>query len=502
MEEEVNMPDLTDHTVLYAMTSADGIPEGTAAYHEEFSVTEYLKVEGHELLRLWMPAAKDAFPVPFGICFYDSNKKLLKNRGVTMPYGRKDGEPRAVLVKIFVPKEAAWFRTTWWCDGSDTAACAELPFPFEFTFYADDERPFTHTLPTCTEMNNVIKRARQLTDIRWEPLVDVPRYCMLYSGISGQSGPHYLDWCKAGHTYTGIPYSGAGEPDRNTKRINPETFCGKWGYYKFHVGIDISFETFVTAARYPDSIFGERTGQTEPDFDSSPYGTYCSALVGYALGYQQPLPKVVEFCDSENFVKVIDRLPSLPPEEIRLCDIFLYGAFHISIVTDILHDGNGKVTGIEVSEATTVGNGNNTVLYTGLGGLCRRKMWKPEELYHWYQNYSLFRIVSFRGISYEKSEFVDVGTESNSMPVVDMPLIPYLGNGAKYKRDHIVNDRILIGASGFTEVVIEKDGEPFRTLSIEGKKYVNGGFSEEGSYTAYLSDGTVRTRACRWSVER
>ena len=68
------MPDLTDHIVLYAMTSADGIPEGTAAYHEEFSVTDYLKVEGHELLRLWMPAAKDAFPVPFGICFRTGTK--------------------------------------------------------------------------------------------------------------------------------------------------------------------------------------------------------------------------------------------------------------------------------------------------------------------------------------------------------------------------------------------------------------------------------------------
>ena len=495
------MNSFSDRTVLFAMTSEDGTPEGACIPHEDLQTSDCILLEGHEILRLTMPWLEDETPVCCGVCFYDRDRSLLANCGVTMPYGRKAGDAFAKTVRIFIPREAVYFRTSYWRDDFVSACCPDLPFSCSYSFYSDDDRPFTRTLPTCTEMNNVIKRARQLTDIRWEPRTDIPRYCMMSGDYSGRPQPHFLDWFKAGHSYTGIPYSGSGEPDRNTKQVNPETFCGQWGYYKFHVGIDIDFETFITACRYPDSIFSERIDRTEPDFDSSPYGTYCSALVGYSLGYRQPLPKVVEFCDSANFLKVADCLTSLRPEEIRLCDILLYGAFHIAIITDLQHDSDGRVTGIEVSEATTVGNGNNQILYSDHGGLCRRRMWPAKDLFLWYQKYALYRIKSFQGIGYEKSEFVDVGNESNSMPVIDLPLIPYLGNGARYKKGHIVNDRILIGASGFSEVVIEKDGKPFKTLPIEGRSYINGGFTDTGSYTAYLDSEKYRSRSCRWTVE-
>ena len=399
----------TEHEMLCAVSGPDGA-EGETAYQEDLAVSEFLPVAGHEMLYLRMPCLPRETPVSGGVCFYDEKKNLLKRCGTVMYFGNGGEETLSVpggetsagcavkTAKLYVPAGAAYFRTTYWRPDLAASVCPDLPFAFSFRSYSDGNRPFTHTLPVCTEMNNAIKRARQLTDIRWEPLVDVPRYCLLKGDSSGQSDFHYLDFCKAGRAYTGIPYSGSGEPDRNTKMINPQTFCGRWGYYKFHVGIDVDFETFVTAARYPGSIFGERAGQTEPDFDSSPYGTYCSALVGYSLGYRQPLPKVVEFCDSENFVPVSDSLPALPPEELRLCDILICGAFHVAIITDILHDDEGKVSFIEVSEATTVGNGSNHVLYGPLGGFCRRKMWNPEALACWFRKYAVYRVLSFQGI--------------------------------------------------------------------------------------------------------
>ena len=96
---------------------------------------------------------------------------------------------------------------------------------------------------------------------------------------------------------------------------------------------------------------------------------------------------------------------------------------------------------------------------------------------------------------------MDVGNETGSMPVIDMPLIPYLGNKARYKEGHIVDDRILVGAVGFTHVVIEKDGQPFRTLPVEDGNYVHGGFASAGSYTAYLSNEKSRSASCIWTVE-
>ena len=487
----------TDQTALCALQGGNA-SEGEEVRHADFRITDFIEIEERALLRLRMPCVPDADPAPYGACFFDAEKRPLPGCGVTMAHG---GTCFAVETDLYVPKGAVYFRATYWREEFISACCPELPFRYSFENLSDADRPFTHALPTCTEMNNAIKRARQLTDIRWTPGVDVPRYCMTAGEYSGVPGEHFLDWCKAGKEYVGIPYSGSGEPDRNTKAINPGTFCGRWGYYKFHVGIDISFETFVTACRYPDSVFGERSGQKEPNFDASPYGTYCSALVGYALGYHQPLPKVVEFCDLAHFVPVCDRLPSLDPEQIRLCDVLLCGAFHIAIVTDVLRDGSEKVCAVEVSEATTVGNNDSSQLGLNHGGLCRRKLWPVAELYGWFRNYALFRPISFHGISYEKSEFVDVGNESGSRPAADLPLIPYLGNGARYRKGHIVDDRILIGATGYTELVIEKDGQIFRTIPISAERSVSGGFSSVGSYCARLRGAGRESAPCHWIVE-
>ncbi len=490
-----------DKTALYAFPDPEkGITEGQTLPHDLFRVSDFIPLISHEILLLQMPRTSENLSSRIGLCFYDEKKLLIRNRGLSIYYGRKAEDPPAKIAKVYIPKNACYFRTSYWRDGS-LLSPFPAPFAYAFTDYPDTLRPFTHTLPTCEEMANVIKRSRQMTDIVWEPLVDIPRYCLADGDYSGQSETHFLDWCKPGHQYIGIPYSGSGEPDRNTKKINPETFAGKWGYYKFHVGIDIDFETFVTACRYPDSIFGERAHQSAPDFDSSPYGTYCSALVGYALGYRQPLPKVIEFCSSPDFNPVHAHLPEVSPEDLQLCDILINGAFHVAIITDLIRDGSGKVTEIEVSEATTVGNKNSELLGGTLGGFSRRKLWTVSDCYHWFQNYSLYRKISFQGVSYRKSPYVDIGNEAKSSPKIDLPLIPYLGNRARYKRGHIVNDRILIGVRGFSQLVIEKDGAPFRVLAIGDQNYVSGAFSEPGSYSAYLSDGEKRSESCFWTVE-
>lgn len=474
-----------------------------------YKTSDYIDVSGHAILNLRMPHTSWEKPIADGMCFFDKDKNVLPNFGTTIPYGRKEGEPRAKMVKVYIPKEAKYFRTTYWMDSYVQENCPDLPFVYSFSNYAECDKPFTHELPINEEMVNTIKRARQLTDIKWEPLVDVPRYCLIDGDYSGQSDIHFLDWCKAESEYSGIPYSGSGEPDINTGVINSNTLCGKWGYYKFHMGIDVDFETFITACRYPNSIFGERKNLSQYAFDSSPYGTYCSALVGYALGLKQPLWLVTNFCEhnyetresgKEYFSCVGKRIPDIEQSKIRLCDI-IWNTWHVAIITDIIRDSSGNITHVEVSEATTVGNANNSIKFGKLGGLSRRKTWSIEEFYSWFRDYGLYRFKSFHGIEYHKSEYVDVGNENNSMPIIDMPCIPYLGNKARYKKGYIVNTKILIGATGFTHVVIEKDGAELNRVAIANQDYVEGGFSEIGNYSAYLTDGKNRSRACEWTVE-
>ena len=186
--------------------------------------------------------------------------------------------------------------------------------------------------------------------------------------------------------------------------------------------------------------------------------------------------------------------------EIMIGD-FLYTSAHVIIITDIMRDNDGNVTHVEMSEATTIGKGNNTVLGTQYGGVARRKMWGFEEFKRLYGAYTRYRRTTFYGIPYTPSKFVNTGNEGDCEDMVDLPCIPYLGNGAVYRVGYIANSKICIGATGFTSLVVTKDGEPFGTFDITGLTEVSVGFADAGSYEAYLTDGTSNTRPCRWTVE-
>ena len=180
---------------------------------------------------------------------------------------------------------------------------------------------------------------------------------------------------------------------------------------------------------------------------------------------------------------------------------FLYTDPHVIVITDILRDADGNVTHVEMSEATTVGNGNNAIIGGKLGGVARRKMWEYSEFKKLYGAYVKYRRTTFYGIPYTASKYVNTGNEGDRENIVDLPCIPYLGNGAIYKAGYIRNSKICIGATGFPSLVVTKDGEDFGTFDVTGLSEVSVGFSEVGSYEAYLTNGTTKTMACHWTVE-
>jgi hypothetical protein len=311
---------------------------------------------------------------------------------------------------------------------------------------------------------------------------------------------HFLDWFYADHEYVGIPYSGAGK----RSGVGGWTEAEEWGYAHNWVGGCIPVEAFVTAARYPNSIFSETTGKTQPDYDSSPFGTVCTALVNYAVNGKWPLRAINNFFDTSDnvFRKAVNNntIAATDANDIAIGD-FLYTSAHVIFITDLLRDADGNVTHVEMSESTTVGNGNNTVLGSKFGGVSRRKMWEYSEFKNLYGAYVKYRRATFHGIPYIPSKHVDTGNEGDRENIVDLPCIPYLGNGAIYKVGYIPNSKICIGATGFTSLVVTKDGEEFGTFNVEGLTEVSVGFADAGSYTAYLTNGTSKTMSCRWTVE-
>lgn len=481
-----------DHTAIISTSYATaGNVQGTTSYNN----TSVLKASGFvplrgKMLELPLVWAIDTTFQNYGMSLYDKDFQPIMGRAISAFPLRGESDPHIVWVHVYIPENAKYFRTSYWMEVSE-----DKP---EFTYnllkeIPDEYKPITHELPVDTYMQNAIRRARQLTDIKWTPRVNIPRYSMIYG-----STEHFLDWFYADHEYTGIPYSGAGDDETHWSTIKD------WGYTHNWVGQHIPIESFVTAARYQNSIMGEKASQSVASYDSSPYGDVCTALVNYAVNGPVPLRGITNFF-RDSSQKNVYRTDNKTIADSDMNDVFigdfLYTQEHVIIITDILRDKDGNVTYVEMSEETTVGNGNNTILGTRFGGVARRKMWDIDEFQQRYGSYIKFRRTTFYGIPYTRSKYVNTGNEGDMETIVDMPLIPYLGEGAIYKVGYVHNSKICIGVSGFTTLVVLKDGEEFGTFDVTGLTEISAGFSAEGSYEAYLTKaGNVRTLSCHWTV--
>lgn len=448
-----------------------------------------------KMLELPIIIASDTTYPNYGMSLYDKDKNPIYGRAISAIPNRA-GTTYIAWTHVYIPKEARYFRTTYWGDDYSAITGGLAPtFTYNLLMEIPDEyKPITHELPVDTYMQNSIRRARQLTDIKWTPRVNIPRYSMLNGGSD-----HFLDWFYANKEYVGIPYSGSGGREGDGTWTTPK----EWGYAHNWVGQCIPFDAFATAVRYPNSIFSETAEQSEVDYSSSPFGIVCTALVNYAVDGALPLRGINNFFDTSDNVfrkpSTTNTISALDANDIMIGD-FLYTAPHVIMITDILRDADGNVTHVEMSEATTVGNGNNTVFGTQLGGVARRKMWTYAEFKSRYGDYVKYRRTTFYGISYTPSKYVDTGNEGDRENIVDLPCIPYLGNGAIYKKGYIHNSKILIGATGFTSLVVTKDGSSFGTFNVTGLTEVSVNFTNTGYYEAYLTNGSTRTMACNWTV--
>lgn len=434
-----------------------------------------------------------------GMAFYDKDEIYISGNSASLA-----DSFTTVEAIIDVPENAKYAAFSMWKSETQFYLQGKLKFNFNKNVSDKDESDLAlHTKPENEGVLNCIKRARQLSDIKWTSLMRIPRDSMM-----NNSTVHWLDWFNSETEYTGIPYSGGGEDDVNfgdPAPLNPNCDAGKWGYRHMFVGLGVPFEAFITAARYPNSIMGERVNQSAWSFDASLYGTVCSALVTYAfdLGGGNVHKTANGFCANWDgkFVKITDSVATMDIELSNLCDVYEHPT-HVAMITDIIRDKSGHIEYIEVTEATTVGNGSNGgQVGSQLGGRARRKFWTVAEIKERYKEYKLWRFIDFSNIEYIKSPFVTIGNEAYMEPVIDYPCIPYLGVGAKYKKGYIHNSKILIGAKGFSKLIVLKDGTLFGEFTINSDtKYIEVGFNELGYYEAYLSSGSATSMRCNWYV--
>lgn len=160
---------------------------------------------------------------------------------------------------------------------------------------------------------NIVKRARQLTEIKWTPLEDIYQW--------GQAGVF-----KAETTYTGIPY---GQP------IN----CN--GY----IGYGVSLETFASSVLDNTSKF--YTTYSNYNKVAPSMSTDCSGYVSYAWG-------LVNRLTTYSMTGIAEIVSDQSIYSLQIGDCIDKTSSHIVLVSGLSYDSTGSIVGIEIMEETPV----------------------------------------------------------------------------------------------------------------------------------------------------
>lgn len=248
--------------------------------------------------------------------------------------------------------------------------------------------------PATAGVENVLKRARQLREIRWTPIRPLPS---ALKGVKGTQQPYFYGYFPAWLPQKGIPYSSCRTVEK-------------------YVGWNISAETFCTALQNPHSVVYTRQLKDEPGTKANCYyGLVCSMYASYAL--QLPYRIV---CKDWAELDTMHEVCTEPLENLRLGDILLDPKRHVALITAIARDEAGKVQRIEVSECTLP--------------LTVCTAFTPEEFENYWlkDHYRVYRYDGIDGVTYSPDLWMPLDDE----PAAQIPrfaLLPDYGNKANYR---------------------------------------------------------------------
>lgn len=240
--------------------------------------------------------------------------------------------------------------------------------------------------PLSQGQQNIIKRARQMTNIAWTPLKNI-------SSWNGASTFY------AGTTYYGLPY---GQP----------AYGGAAGRY---IPWAASLDTFAAAVKNVNSSMYTTRGYIK--YSSYIYFPYysndCSAFVSSALN--MPSRKTTATITGSNCYSISFGYYNY--NNIEVGDFFNSNSIgHVVLVTDVTLDSSGNVNGVEISEQTPpickitrYGSGGSLSLY---------------DLAYKYRNYGLYRYSLRDSVTYTHSCAIPLEGDSCSSCGTGEPTTP------------------------------------------------------------------------------
>ena len=337
-----------------------------------------------------------------------------------------------------------------------------------------------YEIPTTREILNVQKKSKQMTDIVWTPLADIP-----YQGTGGVF--------PANVPVTGLPYSSVKEIDK-------------------YIGFDVSIHTFMTAVNNPYSLLytecvlktrsASAWGRVYNGVDNCAayMGTVCSVLSGYGTGQVVQWPTAEDKWCAEinlNMVKVYEQ----KAQGLRIGDI-IWIPGHNRLVVGLKRDSNGEVTHVQITESTgshvrqnadiTAQTFNNKL--SNEGGII-------------YRNIEIYKN------RYAPSEFVAVGDETITPYIYNDDICTFAGDKATFREsDLIVLNYNLKSEGNWTAIKVFKDDVLVNTYQLseidqselpEGQRnhaLKLGNTHTYGQYKACMTDGTVDSEFTYWEV--
>lgn len=274
-------------------------------------------------------------------------------------------------------------------------------------------------LPESVQMQNVLKKALQMINIRWTPKHNFPLSLGAYA--------------PAGIAFThGIPYT------NNNSRFK-------------RVGLEVSLHTFMTAINNPYSLcyteqvddvnhhssWGEDYWATN---GNGYYGTVCCAFTSAVLGIKFNVGNSNHYKSSKVlglFTTLCKPLTQQNINYLRIGDI-ADDAKHSGLVFGLKRDANGNVTRVKWAEAT--GSGGGSIMG------CHISDWTADYFINYINTHNTSGMTMFRytglydNIDYETSPYVpltDYGEPSDGV-VYNNDICTFAGDKATFMKGNLV----------------------------------------------------------------
>ena len=356
-----------------------------------------------------------------------------------------------------------------------------------------------------------IKRARQLTDIKFTPAFNMRRVCGSWDGANQD------DVFTSGKEYQGIPYTRIynmyGQPYLAVGNcVSLDTFataCAKAGSWQN------VFDPAATSSYIYSNVENSGTNVVGADMKSCFYGTYCSGFWAYAYdvkycyltyvkdtaGFTQgDVVGTLNQSNLHNSLHLGDTMINYPNNVNRTAAVS-----HVVIITDVWYNSDGTIYAVEVSESTTSGRYDYTQKGLPYGGVCRRVMWPVDKFLENWEQYTIYHYSDFEHIDYTPSPVIPVGNEGRWFTDKRfLPLLPKSGNHFLYKKSFLTeksltNVVLMPTISGTVNVVNELAGTDVNYTCTAGTNLSVVG-NAVGTYSACIKGSSSTSQKCYWRV--